>query len=85
VNSTAKGEIAYARYVYAHTQKDDGAIRNPVVNFWATRSHTLRAEAEEEFRQICLEFPQFGYDVLSKFPFYLFLEFDFMFLGKWRR
>jgi hypothetical protein len=67
VNSTAKGEIAYARYVYAHTQKEDTAIRAPVVNFWATRSHTLRAEAEDEFRQMCLEFPQFGYDVLSKF------------------
>lgn len=66
VNSTAKGEIAYARYVYAHTSKDDTAIRAPVVNFWATRSHTLRSEAEDEFRQICLEFPQFGYDVLSK-------------------
>jgi hypothetical protein len=66
VNSTAKGEIAYARYVYAHTSPDDAAIRAPVVNFWATRSHTLRAEAEDEFRQMCLEFPQFGYDVLSK-------------------
>jgi hypothetical protein len=66
VNSTAKGEIAYARYVYAHTQKDDTAIRAPVANFWATRSHTLRSEAEDEFRQMCLEFPQFGYDVLSK-------------------
>lgn len=68
VNSTAKGEIAYARYVYAHTHKDDTAIRAPVANFWATRSHTLRAEAEDEFRQMCLEFPQFGYDVLSKPP-----------------
>jgi hypothetical protein len=67
VNSTAQGEIAYARYIYANTQKDDTAIRGPVVNFWATRSHTLRAEAEDEFRQMCLEFPQFGYDVLSKF------------------
>jgi hypothetical protein len=67
VNSTAKGEIAYARYVYAHTQKDDTAIRAPVANFWATRSHTLRSEAEDEFRSMCLEFPQFGYDVLSKF------------------
>lgn len=70
VNSTAKGEIAYARYVYAHTQKDDTTIRAPVTNFWATRSHTLRAEAEDEFRSMCLEFPQFGYDVLSKFPPY---------------
>lgn len=69
VNSTAKGEIAYARYVYAHTQKDDAAIRAPVANFWATRSHTLRAEAEDEFRMMCLEFPQFGYDVLSAYLF----------------
>jgi len=66
VNSTAKGEIAYARYVYAHTQKGDTTIRNPVANFWAQRSHTLRSEAEDEFRQMCLEFPQFGYDVLTR-------------------
>ncbi|KUJ19125.1 uncharacterized protein LY89DRAFT_683060, partial [Mollisia scopiformis] len=66
VNSTAKGEIAYARYVYAHTHKDDTAIRAPVANFWATRSHTLRSEAEVEFRQMCLEFPQFAYDVLTR-------------------
>ncbi|KAK6203898.1 hypothetical protein LQW54_008705 [Pestalotiopsis sp. IQ-011] len=66
VNSTVKGEIAYARYVYAYTDKDDTSIRAPVANFWATRSHTLRAEAEEEFRSICLEFPQFGYDVLTR-------------------
>ncbi|EAQ91585.1 hypothetical protein CHGG_03520 [Chaetomium globosum CBS 148.51] len=68
VNSTAKGEIAYARYVYEYTSREDTAIRVPVANFWATRSHTLRAEAEEEFRTLCLEFPQFGYDVLSMFP-----------------
>lgn len=67
VNSTAKGEISYARYVYAHTQKDDTTIRAPVANFWATRSHVLRSEAEEEFRSMCLEFPQFGYDVLSEY------------------
>ncbi|KAK4464016.1 hypothetical protein QBC42DRAFT_321677 [Cladorrhinum samala] len=66
VNSTAKGEIAYARYVYEFTPKDDTSIRAPVANFWATRSHTLRAEAEEEFRSLCLEFPQFGYDVLTR-------------------
>jgi hypothetical protein len=67
VNSTAKGEIAYARYVYAFTSKDDTTIRAPVANFWATRSHTLRSEAEDEFRALCLEFPQFGYDVLSEY------------------
>ena len=66
VNSTAKGEITYARYVYQYTRKEDTAVRAPIANFWATRSHTLRAEAEEEFRSLCLEFPQFGYDVLSK-------------------
>ncbi|TPX19041.1 uncharacterized protein E0L32_011285 [Thyridium curvatum] len=65
VNSTAKGEIAYARYVYAHTPKEDNSIRAPVAKFWAMRSHTLRAEAEEEFRALCLEHPQFGYDVLT--------------------
>ncbi|KAI1085544.1 hypothetical protein F5B20DRAFT_518775 [Whalleya microplaca] len=66
VNSTAKGEITYARYVYQYTTKDDLSVRAPVANFWATRSHTLRAEAEEEFRSLCLEFPQFGYDVLTR-------------------
>ncbi|KAF5007283.1 hypothetical protein FDECE_6372 [Fusarium decemcellulare] len=66
VNSTAKGEIAYARYVYAFTNNDDTTIRAPVASFWATRSHTLRAEAEDEFKALCLEHPQFGYDVLTR-------------------
>ncbi|KAJ4004091.1 hypothetical protein NW752_010831 [Fusarium irregulare] len=66
VNSTAKGEIAYARYVYAFTNNDDVTIRAPVASFWATRSHTLRAEAEKEFKALCLEHPQFGYDVLTR-------------------
>ena len=66
INSTAKGEIAYARYVYAHTTKDEVVVREPIAHFWATRSHTLRSEAEDEFRELCLEFPQFGYDVLSR-------------------
>jgi hypothetical protein len=71
VNSTAKGEITYARYIYKYTDKDDTTVRAPVANFWATRSHTLRSEAEDEFRSLCLEFPQFGYDVLSKSYFYM--------------
>ncbi|KAI0181206.1 hypothetical protein GGR52DRAFT_523252 [Hypoxylon sp. FL1284] len=66
VDSTAKGEITYARYIYQYTSKEDTTVRAPVANFWATRSHTLRAEAEEEFRMLCLEFPQFGYDVLTR-------------------
>lgn len=65
INSTAIGEIAYARYVYGNTPQDDITIRKPVAAFWATRSHVLRHEAEEEFRKMCLEFPQFGFDVLS--------------------
>ena len=63
--STAKGEIAYARFVYKETSGDDDAIRKPVAAFWATRSHVLRHEAEQEFKRMCLEFPQFGFDVLS--------------------
>lgn len=65
INSTAVGEIAYARYVYGNTPPTDVTIRKPVAAFWATRSHVLRHEAEAEFRTMCLEFPQFGFDVLS--------------------
>ena len=65
INSTAQGEIAYAKYVYGNTPADDVTIRKPVAAFWATRSHVLRREAEAEFRKICLDFPQFGFDVLS--------------------
>jgi hypothetical protein len=64
-NSTARGEIAYARYVYKETTTEDTTIRKPVAAFWATRSHILLHEAEAEFRNMCLEFPQFGFDVLS--------------------
>ncbi|KAI9675384.1 MAG: hypothetical protein M1817_001288 [Caeruleum heppii] len=65
VNSTARGEIAYARYVYGNTSPEDAKIRKPVAVFWAHRSHLLRHEAEREFREMCLEYPQFGFDVLS--------------------
>lgn len=70
IDSTARGEIEYARYVYAHTTNDDTKVRAPIASFWATRSHTLRSEAEDEFKSLCLEYPQFGYDVLSMFPFH---------------
>ena len=65
VNSSAAGEIAYARYVYASTPKDDAAIRKPIASFWGQRSHVLRHEAEDEFKRLCLDFPDFGFDVLS--------------------
>ena len=65
INSTAQGEIAYARYVYSSTPSDDTTIRKPIAAFWAHRSHVLRHEAEEAFRKMCLDFPEFGFDVLS--------------------
>ncbi|KAF2180636.1 hypothetical protein K469DRAFT_276626 [Zopfia rhizophila CBS 207.26] len=64
-SSTAKGEISYARYVYKETSPEDTTIRRPVAAFWATRSYTLRHDAEVEFKAMCLEFPQFSYDVLK--------------------
>lgn len=33
--------------------------------YWATWSHVLRHEAGAEFRAMCLEFPQCGFDLLS--------------------
>ncbi|KAE8157240.1 hypothetical protein BDV40DRAFT_292852 [Aspergillus tamarii] len=65
VNSTSHGEIAYARYVYTHTPANDVTIRKPVASFWALRSHVLRHEAEEEFKKLCLEVPEFCFDVFS--------------------
>lgn len=65
INSSAKGEIAYARFVYANTPRDDNTIRKPIASFWGQRSHVLRHEAEEDFKQLCLDYPDFGFDVLS--------------------
>ncbi|KAL2811172.1 hypothetical protein BJX63DRAFT_422531 [Aspergillus granulosus] len=65
INSTPRGELAYARYVYANTTDDDVTIRKPVSNFWGLRSHILRHEAGEDFKKLCLDVPQFCFDVLS--------------------
>ncbi|PLN77462.1 hypothetical protein BDW42DRAFT_3715 [Aspergillus taichungensis] len=65
INSTALGEITYARYVYTNTPVEDATIRKPVATFWAHRSHVLRHEAEEEFKKLCLEVPEFCFDVLG--------------------
>ncbi|PYH95359.1 hypothetical protein BO71DRAFT_203098 [Aspergillus ellipticus CBS 707.79] len=65
INSTSHGEIAYARFVYMNTPIDDVTIRKPVATFWALRSHVLRHEAGELFRSLCIEVPQFCFDVLS--------------------
>ncbi|KAL9015281.1 MAG: hypothetical protein Q9173_000079 [Seirophora scorigena] len=65
ITSTALAEIAYARYVYAHTTRADLTIRKPVASFWGQRSHVLRHETEGSFRDMCLEYPEFAFDVLS--------------------
>lgn len=65
INSSARGEIAYARFVYANTPRNDVIIRKPIASFWGQRSHVLRHEAEDDFKQLCLDFPDFGFDVLS--------------------
>ncbi|KAL9603489.1 MAG: hypothetical protein Q9219_001176 [cf. Caloplaca sp. 3 TL-2023] len=65
ITSTALAEITYARYVYSHTTRSDLTIRKPVASFWGQRSHVLRHETEGTFREMCLEFPEFAFDVLS--------------------
>ncbi|KAL8737838.1 MAG: hypothetical protein Q9181_001280 [Wetmoreana brouardii] len=65
ITSTALAELAYARYVYSHTTRADLTIRKPVASFWGQRSHVLRHETEGSFREMCLEFPEFAFDVLS--------------------
>lgn len=65
VNSTPRGEIEYARYVYTHTSVDDVTLRKPIANFWAIRSHVLRHGVEGEFKRLCLNVPEFSYDVLA--------------------
>ncbi|KAG6999395.1 hypothetical protein G7Y79_00035g070670 [Physcia stellaris] len=65
VTSSASAELTYARYVYSHTSRTDTTIRRPVASFWGQRSHVLRHETEGSFREMCLEYPEFAFDVLS--------------------
>ncbi|KAL8795342.1 MAG: hypothetical protein Q9195_002212 [Heterodermia aff. obscurata] len=65
VTSSASAELTYARYVYSHTARSDATIRRPVASFWGQRSHVLRHETEGSFRDMCLEYPEFAFDVLS--------------------
>lgn len=51
--------------MYEKTSADDATLRKPIAAFWAMRSHVLRHQAEEEFRAMCIQFPQFGFDVLT--------------------
>lgn len=64
VRSTPRGELEYARYVYTHTTIEDAALRKPIASFWASKSQELRHGIEEEFRSLCLDAPEFSYDVL---------------------
>ncbi|KAJ5591756.1 uncharacterized protein N7459_002125 [Penicillium hispanicum] len=65
VNGTPSGELAYARYVYTHTPANDITIRRPVASYWASRGHILRQELDEEFKKLCIEVPEFTFDVLT--------------------
>ncbi|KAJ5102888.1 hypothetical protein N7532_003417 [Penicillium argentinense] len=65
VNGTPSGKLAYARYVYTHTSEDDTTIRKPVASYWASRSHVLRHQVEDEWKKIGIDIPVFCYDVLS--------------------
>lgn len=65
LHGTPSGKLAYARYVYTHTSKNDTAIRRPVASFWATRSHVLRHGVKEEWKRLCFEVPDFAFDVLT--------------------
>lgn len=65
ISSTASAELVYARYVYQHTSREDLTIRKPVASFWGQRSHVLRHESEGDFRKMCLEYPEFAFDVLT--------------------
>ncbi|KAJ5898602.1 hypothetical protein N7504_008890 [Penicillium tannophilum] len=65
VNGTPGGELAYARYVYTHTQPDDTTIRRPVASYWASRGHILRHDLEGQFKKLCIEVPEFAFDVLT--------------------
>ncbi|KAJ5547016.1 hypothetical protein N7494_004601 [Penicillium frequentans] len=65
LNGTPGGELAYARYVYTHTQPDDTTIRRPVASYWASRGHILRHDLEGQFKKLCIEVPEFAFDVLT--------------------
>jgi hypothetical protein len=64
VDSTPRGELSYARYVYTNTSREDTTIRRPVASYWAARGHLLRHDVQEAWESICLEVPEFTTDVL---------------------
>ncbi|KAI5294943.1 hypothetical protein KEM52_002791 [Ascosphaera acerosa] len=64
VGSTPQGEIAYARYVYGSDSPDAADLRRPIANYWAN-DDAAREAVPDEFKAVCLEFPEFSYDILS--------------------
>ncbi|OQE13891.1 hypothetical protein PENFLA_c042G01950 [Penicillium flavigenum] len=65
VQSSPNAELSYARYVYTHTPAADTTIRKPVANYWANQSHVLRQEVGDDFKKLCIEVPEFSFDVLT--------------------
>lgn len=65
VKSSPQAELSYARYVYTHTPAADFTIRKPVANYWANQSHLLRHEVGDDFKKLCLEVPEFTFDILN--------------------
>ncbi|KAJ5791381.1 uncharacterized protein N7518_008392 [Penicillium psychrosexuale] len=65
VQSSPDAELSYARYVYTHTPATDTTIRKPVATYWANQSHLLRQEVGNNFKKLCIEVPEFSFDVLT--------------------
>ncbi|OQE41882.1 hypothetical protein PENCOP_c004G06786 [Penicillium coprophilum] len=65
VKSSPNAELSYARYVYTHTPTTDTTIRKPVATYWANQSHLLRQEVGDDFKKLCIEVPDFSFDVLT--------------------
>jgi hypothetical protein len=65
VKSSPQAELSYARYVYTHTPDTDNTIRKPVASYWANQSHLLRHEVGDDFKKLCIEVPEFSFDVLT--------------------
>ncbi|CAG7952675.1 unnamed protein product [Penicillium nalgiovense] len=65
VQSSPGAELSYARYVYTHTPAADTTIRKPVATYWANQSHVLRQEVGDDFKKLCIEVPEFSFDVLT--------------------
>lgn len=65
IDSTPSDELCYARYVYTNTLADDIQIRKPIAHHWGQRSHMMRHEVGDDFKKLCIEVPEFAFDVLT--------------------